>query len=318
LFAEELCGQEACLPRRPRKVGKGVSTLGAQPCVHLSLMHGERGAEFLSVCARKCEAYWEEHPETWVGTRGVSRGSAQKISGRGVSGGRGGSCGAEPEDARANAAWNVHRRIITAAASVHSLVHIWPSSCLFPIPRAASSWPWPVFADAGREAFCVNVRCGVWEPHVSLSVANWVLAVSRERDGGSCLAAGPDQKTRVADLIYGALPCLHAMAVETSVALRMIASALQVVHLSDFAALFRDASNLRDYQELAAICLQAGVKLEWSDGLAQSGVSCLSEVLRAVHRFFDVDLGGPRVSSAFVADLAYVNSLVRAGLDARE
>ena len=251
----------------------------------MALMYGELGAPFFRQCAARFETCWEEHAR-----RSSVAGESEHVKRICVRG---------PDQ------WHAHRRILQELAKDNQTVHLWCASWAFPLSSTLSEWK----PSEDHYSFAVNVRGGTWAAALSLTVAQHSLATCRARSGGgSCCGDLLAKRNKVGDLIYSGLSCLQERGVETSAAMRMVASGLQMLNGKTCDGMLRSAEVGKDFDSVAVICLQAGVKAEWTPGLHESGASCLAFVLQGVHACFGVDLSTAHVSSTFAADIIFANA----------
>ena len=159
-------------------------------------------------------------------------------------------------------------------------------------------------------AFTVNVWGGSWEVSLSAEVARWAMEQIRgEADGVS-----PDVHRRVArrnrlgQWLLTAVPLLQRLGVETGACCRMVAAALRVLGLPSSTALLVSGSIEAEDREVVAICLQAGIKLEWCPGPGGGGANRLAVVLERVREWCGVSVVAGPVSGARLADIMLLNS----------
>ena len=206
---------------------------------HMGLMFGERGAPFLRKCAARCSAVWEE-----PGRRVRAGNPKAHVAGSS-------SCVRDSEQ------WLAHRRIATELAEPDTTVHTWCRSWAFPLSRTLQEWS-PSAESIQSYWFAINVRCGAWSEELSLSVAQHALAACQGKSGGaSCRSVLLHKRNKVGDLIYSGLRCLHGRGVETSAAMRMVASGLQMLTGKACDGTLQGAETDKDFASVAVICSQA-------------------------------------------------------------
>ena len=170
-------------------------------------MYGELGAPFFRQCAARFETCWEEYAR-----RSSVAGESEHVKRICV---------------RGSDQWHAHRRILRELAKDNQTVHLWCGSWAFPLPSTLSEWN----PSDDRWLFAVNVRGGTWAAALSLTVAQHALATCRARSGGgSCCGDLLAKRSKVGDLIYSGLSCLQERGVETSAAMRMVASGLKMLN----------------------------------------------------------------------------------------
>ena len=88
----------------------------------------------------------------------------------------------------------------------------------------------------------------------------------------------------------------------------MVAAALRVLGLPSSTAMLLSGSMETEDREVVAICLQAGIKLEWCPGPGGGGGNRLAVVLERVREWCGVSVVTGPVSAIRLADIMLLTS----------
>ena len=210
------------------------------------------------------------------------------------------------------------RRWIARSAGLCTGVCVLGSHVAFPLPRSLRTWTPAEQALAGgcgvggcggrAAAFAINLWGGSWEVSLSAEVARWAL----EHVRGQAHGVSPDRyvarRNRLGKWLLTAVPLLQRLGVETGACCRMVAAALRVLGLPSSTALLMSGSMETEDGEVVAICLQAGIKLEWCAGPGGGGGNRLAVVLERVREWCGVSVVAGSVSAMKIADIMLLTS----------